>query len=151
MDQTFLSSRGIQLAVSKRFNSPLELCFFPLNNRILRPCHFSVFQEIPESAGVSLNADRCGLQKGAKKLRKIYPGKESARHAATAERSRIKRAPATLDMKLALGRPDTYLEALVTASGLKAEIDSTEWLITEVTHRFDSGGHVTDLKMGTAG
>lgn len=65
--------------------------------------------------------------------------------------SRIKRAPATLDMKLALGRADAIPEARVTVSGYKDEIDATTWLIAEVTHRLDkSGGFVTDLKMETA-
>jgi phage protein D len=92
-----------------------------------------------------------GKEEGAKKLRKIYPDEASAKRAAIAERDRIKRAPATLDMKLALGRADAIPEARVTVSGYKDEIDATTWLISEVTHRLDkSGGFVTDLKMETA-
>lgn len=92
-----------------------------------------------------------GEQDGAKKLRKVYPDEASARRAAVAERDRLKRAPATLDLTLPLGRPDAMPEARVTVSGYKDQIDATSWLITEVTHRFDkSGGYQGSLKMETA-
>lgn len=92
-----------------------------------------------------------GKADGAKKLRKVYPDEASARRAAIAERDRLKRAPAMLDVKLALGRPDAYPEARAMASGFKDEIDATTWLIAEVTHRLDnSGGFGTDLRMETA-
>jgi phage protein D len=93
-----------------------------------------------------------GKAEGAKTLRKTYPDEASARRAATAEHTRLKRAPATLDMRLALGRPDAIPEARVTLTGFKPEIDATPWLITEVTHRLDNtGGFITELKMETAG
>ncbi|MDG2513215.1 contractile injection system protein, VgrG/Pvc8 family [Sphingobium yanoikuyae] len=41
-----------------------------------------------------------GKEDGAKKLRKVYPDEASAKRAAIAERDRLKRAPATFDMKL---------------------------------------------------
>jgi phage protein D len=86
--------------------------------------------------------------KAAKTLRKVYPDAASAQRAATAEHTRLKRAPATLDMRLALGRPDAIPEARVTVTGFKPEIDATPWLITETTHRLDNaGGFITDLKM----
>ncbi|WP_121120071.1 contractile injection system protein, VgrG/Pvc8 family [Croceibacterium ferulae] len=93
-----------------------------------------------------------GAADGAKRLRRVYPDEASARRAAEAERARLARAPATLDMQLTLGRPDAFPEARVTASGFKPEIDATTWLISEVTHRLDkSGGFRTDLRMETAG
>ncbi|GMM59973.1 contractile injection system protein, VgrG/Pvc8 family [Novosphingobium pituita] len=89
-----------------------------------------------------------GKAEGAKTLRKTYPDEASARRAATAEHTRLKRAPATLDMRLALGRPDAIPEARVTLTGFKPEIDATPWLITEVTHRLDNAdGFITELKM----
>lgn len=92
-----------------------------------------------------------GEAKGAKRLRKIYPDEASARRAATAERDRLKRAPATLDLKLSLGRADAGPETRVTVRGYKDEIDATTWLIAEATHRLDkAGGFVTDLRMETA-
>lgn len=92
-----------------------------------------------------------GKEDGAKKLRKVYPDEASAKRAAISERDRLKRAPATLDMRLALGRADAMPEARVTVTGFKADIDGTTWLISEVSHRLDkSGGFRTELKMETA-
>ncbi|UXC90115.1 contractile injection system protein, VgrG/Pvc8 family [Sphingobium sp. RSMS] len=92
-----------------------------------------------------------GKADGAKKLRKVYPDEASAKRAAIAERDRLKRAPATFDMKLALGRADAVPEARVKVSGYKDEIDAATWLISEVTHRIDKvGGFTTDVKMETA-
>jgi phage protein D len=92
-----------------------------------------------------------GQADGAKKLRKVWPDETSARRAAHAEHSRLQRAPATLDIELALGRADAYPECRVTASGFKQEIDATTWLITEVTHRLDNrDGFRTGLKLETA-
>lgn len=92
-----------------------------------------------------------GKADGAKKLRKVHPDKASAERAATAERNRLKRAPATFDMKLALGRADLIPEARATVSGFKALIDADTWLVSEVTHRLDkAGGFTTDIKMETA-
>lgn len=92
-----------------------------------------------------------GKAEGAKKLRKIHPDEASAKRAAVAERDRLKRAPATFDMKLALGRADAIPEARVKVSGYKDVIDAATWLISEVTHRLDkAGGFTTDIKMETA-
>jgi hypothetical protein len=92
-----------------------------------------------------------GKADGAKKLRKVHPDEASAKRAATAERDRLKRAPATFEMKLALGRADVIPEARASISGFKDAIDATTWLVSEVTHRLDkSGGFMTDLKMETA-
>lgn len=92
-----------------------------------------------------------GKADGAKKLRKIHPDEASAKRAALAERDRLKRAPATFDMKLALGRADAIPEIRVKVSGYKDEIDATTWLISEATHRLDkAGGFVTEVKMETA-
>lgn len=89
-----------------------------------------------------------GKADGAKKLRKVYPDEASAKRAAAAETARLKRAPETFDMTLALGRADAYPEARVTVRGFKAGIDGTTWLISEVTHRLDKGGGFrTDLRM----
>lgn len=91
-----------------------------------------------------------GKEEGAKKLRKTYPDEASARRAAIAESDRLKRAPGTFDMRLALGRPDIYAELRANVSGFKAGIDGT-WLISEVTHSLDKGGgFATALKMETA-
>lgn len=92
-----------------------------------------------------------GKAEGAKKLRKVYSDEASAKRAATAETARLKRAPATFDMTLALGRADAYPEARVTVSGFKDVVDNATWVLSEVVHRLDkSGGFQTDVRMETA-
>jgi len=92
-----------------------------------------------------------GKADGSKKLRKVHPDEASAKRAATAERDRLKRAPATFDMKLALGRAELIPEARAKVVGFKDVIDGTTWLVSEVTHRLDKGGgFTTDIKMETA-
>lgn len=104
-----------------------------------------------DKKGAARKTFTVGKADGAKKLRKIYPDEASAKRAAIAERDRLKRAPATLDMKLALGRADAIPEARVTVSGYKDEIDATTWLISEVTHGLDkAGGFATEIRMETA-
>jgi phage protein D len=89
-----------------------------------------------------------GKAEGAKKLRKVYSDEASARRAAAAETARLKRAPATFDMTLALGRPDAYPEARAEVVGFKPAIDGTTWLVSEVTHRLDkSGGFISEVRM----
>jgi phage protein D len=89
-----------------------------------------------------------GNAAGAKRLRKVHQDKASAERAATAERDRLKRAPATFDMKLALGRADLIPEARAKVIGFKDVIDATTWLVSEVTHRLDkAGGFSTEIKM----
>lgn len=92
-----------------------------------------------------------GEKQGAKRLRRTFASEAEAKRAALAERDRLKRSPATLDLQLAFGRPDAYPEQRVKVSGFKPEIDAATWLITEVSHRLDSnGGFTTDLRMETA-
>jgi len=91
-----------------------------------------------------------GEKDGAKRLRKTFADETSARRAATAEQARLKRAPATLDMRLALGRADIYVDLHAAVTGIKIGIDGL-WLIKEVTHDLDNGGgFATSLKMETA-
>lgn len=91
-----------------------------------------------------------GKADGAKRLRKVHPDEASARRAAQAERDRLKRAPETLDLSAALGRPSAYPETRVKVTGFKPDIDATSWLVAEVTHRLDkNGGFVSDLRMET--
>lgn len=88
-----------------------------------------------------------GKADGAKRLRKTYPDEATAKRAATAEHDRLQRAPATLDMSLALGRADVIPELRADVGGIKAGIDGM-WLISEVTHRLDkSDGFFTTIKL----
>lgn len=80
-----------------------------------------------------------GEAEGAKRLQRTYPTEAEARRAASAERTRAGRQPRSLDLTLAYGRADLFLECKVTVSGYKAEIDAATWLIAEVTHTMGNG------------
>lgn len=82
-----------------------------------------------------------------RKLSRTYATEAAAKAAAKAEHSRAARLPVKLSFNLALGRSDLYPERRLTASGFKAEIDATKWLIAEVSHRLGNGGFTTSLQM----
>lgn len=90
-----------------------------------------------------------GKAEGAKRLSRVYTSEAEARRAAEAEGKRSVRQAATLDLTLALGRANLYPEQRVTASGFKAEIDATKWLIAEVMHDLNDQGYGTRLKLET--
>lgn len=92
-----------------------------------------------------------GASGSAKELRHTYATEAEANEAATAEWGRIQRGAATLSLTLALGRPDLQPEAPVTVTGFKPEIDGTDWVITQVSHRFGGGGFSTALELETKG
>jgi hypothetical protein len=91
-----------------------------------------------------------GEEKGARKLSRTYATEADARAAAQAARKRAKRAPATFDYTLALGRADLAPEQKVTVQGFKGEIDGTAWLISEVAHSLGDRGFATALKLERA-
>jgi len=99
---------------------------------------------------------RTGVLVGApdneKKLQATYATAEEARQHATAEYKRMERGTARLHYCLALGRADIYPEQTVTVTGFKPEIDSAEWLVSEVIHSINgSGGFVTEVDLELLG
>jgi phage protein D len=88
-----------------------------------------------------------GEEKGARKLSRTYASEADARAAAEASQKRARRAPATFDYTLALGRADLAPEQKVTVQGFKAEIDGTGWLTSEVAHSLGDRGFSTSLKL----
>lgn len=90
-----------------------------------------------------------GSRENARRLGRIYATEKSAQNAVDAEFARLERGKAEFSLNLAVGRPDLYPERKVTVSGFKAEIDSTEWLISEVRHTLDNGLR-TSLQMELA-
>lgn len=82
-----------------------------------------------------------------RKLARVYPNEAAAHRASQAEAKRSGRAPRKLDLDLALARLDLFPEQRVTASGFKAEIDATNWLIAEVTHDLRGSGFTTAVQL----
>jgi phage protein D len=88
-----------------------------------------------------------GKSEGAKKLARIYGTKADANAAATAAHGRAQREPVSLDLSLALGRPDISPEQNTTVAGYKAEIDAFGWIVGEVSHSLDDRGYATKIKL----
>ncbi|HET9511391.1 MAG TPA: hypothetical protein VFO80_09600 [Sphingomonas sp.] len=88
-----------------------------------------------------------GQADGAKKLSRVYGSEEDAQRAANAAHSRGQREPLSLDLTLALGRPDVSPEQRATVSGFKPEIDAVAWIVGEVSHSLGDRGYSTKLKL----
>ena len=87
-----------------------------------------------------------------KRLRRVYATEADARAAVAAEHARTLRQEFTLDLDLALGRPDLFPERQVALTGWKPEIVAHDWLIAEATHSLDGrGGIATRLRLETPG
>jgi len=91
-----------------------------------------------------------GNVEGAKKLSQVYGREEDASDAASAAHSRSQREPVSLDLNLALGRPDISPEQKTTVVGYKAEIDEVAWIVGEVSHSLGDRGYATKVKLETA-
>ncbi|TPG14379.1 contractile injection system protein, VgrG/Pvc8 family [Sphingomonas oligophenolica] len=92
--------------------------------------------------------EKVGTGRGkTRRLSRTYPSKEAASTAARAEHTRAGRQPVTLDLTLALGDPALAPEQRVTATGYKAAIDATSWLVSEVAHAINDRGFATKLKL----
>ena len=75
-----------------------------------------------------------------KTLRHLYATESGAWSGARGAFKKIQRGVAEFSITLAVGRPDLYPETPAVVKGFKPEIDAEAWLITEVSHKIDSGG-----------
>ncbi|MES3098864.1 contractile injection system protein, VgrG/Pvc8 family [Sphingomonas faeni] len=91
-----------------------------------------------------------GKAEGAKSLSRVYANETDAQTAANAANGRAGREPVSLSLTLALGRPDIHPETKATVTGFKAAINTTAWLVAEVTHSFGDRGYTTGLKLEAA-
>lgn len=82
----------------------------------------------------------------AKTLRHVYASKANAQRAARAEWRRLQRGVATFNITLAKGRPELFPEIPTTVRGFKPQIDSTDWIISKVTHNLNDNGLGTVLE-----
>ncbi|WP_454886151.1 contractile injection system protein, VgrG/Pvc8 family [Sphingomonas oryzagri] len=92
-----------------------------------------------------------GASKGThKRLHRTYATKADAQAATGAEWQRIQRGESTLDLALALGRPDLFPDRRLSLSGFPAPIPVDGWLISEATHTLGGDdGLRTALKLET--
>lgn len=81
-----------------------------------------------------------------KTLRHLYATESGAWSGARGAFKKIQRGVAEFSIKLAVGRPDLYPETPAVVKGFKPEIDAEAWLITEVSHKIDSGGYTANIQ-----
>lgn len=81
-----------------------------------------------------------------KSLRITYESEARAITAAKSAFDKLKRGVASFSITLANGVPDLIPETPVRLSGFKAGIDSSEWLITRVTHNISDGGFTSQIE-----
>lgn len=81
-----------------------------------------------------------------KTLRHLYATESGAWSGARGAFKKIQRGVAEFSITLAVGRPDIYPETPAVVKGFKPEIDAEAWLITEVSHKIDSGGYTASIQ-----
>lgn len=81
-----------------------------------------------------------------KTLRHLYATESGAWSGARGAFKKIQRGVAEFSITLAVGRPDLYPETPAVVKGFKPEIDAEAWLITEVSHKIDSGGYTASIQ-----
>ena len=82
-----------------------------------------------------------------KRLKDTYGSQADAMAAARAEMNRIARGAATLELTLALGRPELMPQTPVTVRGFKSDIDGTSWLVVKTHHHLGEGGLTTRVEL----
>lgn len=90
-----------------------------------------------------------GTEEREKKLKDTYASEADALAAAKAEQQRVERGKATMELTLALGRPELAPQTEVQARGFKPEIDATPWLVVKLTHSLGDGGLTTRMELET--
>ncbi|AJA72953.1 TPA: phage late control D family protein [Mannheimia haemolytica] len=78
-----------------------------------------------------------------KTLPHTYISQQSAINACKNHFAKLERGVATFSLTLAEGNAELIPELPVQVSGFKAEIDSNEWIISQVTHSLNKGGGFT--------
>lgn len=85
---------------------------------------------------------------GIKTLRHTYATEQSAINAAKRTFDKLQRGVATFSLNLAVGNAELMSEMPVTVTGFKSEIDSSEWIISQVTHNVNKdNGFTTALEL----
>lgn len=90
-----------------------------------------------------------GTSEREKKLKDTYATEADALAAAKAELQRVERGKATLELTLALGRPELAPQTEVQAIGFKPQIDGTPWVVVKLTHSLGDGGLTTRIELET--
>nr|WP_236824084.1 contractile injection system protein, VgrG/Pvc8 family [Bisgaardia hudsonensis] len=95
---------------------------------------------IVQSEPIETNANKI------KSLRHTYKTEASALNGAVATFKKMQRGVATFTMTLAFGNPELMPELPATIKGIKKEIDSTDWIISKVTHNLSDNGYTSAVE-----
>ncbi|KGQ36823.1 phage late control D family protein [Gallibacterium genomosp. 1] len=79
-------------------------------------------------------------------LRNTYTSEKRAINSAKAAFNKMKHGVASFSLTLAYGRPELIPELPVTVQGFKGMIDSSEWIISKVTHNIDKDGYISQVE-----
>ena len=90
-----------------------------------------------------------GTGEREKKLKDTYATEADALAAAKAEQQRVERGKATMELTLAIGRPELMPQTPVVLRGFKDVIDATDWLVVKLTHTLGDNGLTTRLELET--
>lgn len=90
-----------------------------------------------------------GEEENEKRLKDTYGSEADAMAAARAERGRIERGKATMELTLAIGRPELMPQTPVVLRGFKDVIDDTPWLVVKLTHTLEDNGLTTRIELET--
>lgn len=83
-----------------------------------------------------------------KTLRHTYATQQSALNACKRNFEKLQRGLATFSLSLAEGNAELMPEMTVSVAGFKAQIDSNDWLITQVTHSLNAdSGFTSQVEM----
>lgn len=98
------------------------------------------YLQIHQTKPVESDADQI------KTLRHTYKTEQSALQACQREFGRLQRGVARFSLNLAIGNAELMPELPVQVMGFKPQIDSTEWIITQVTHSISGGGFTSAIE-----
>ena len=90
-----------------------------------------------------------GTEDNEKRLKDTYGSEADALAAARAERGRIERGKATMELTMAIGRPDLMPQTPVDLRGYKEVIDDTPWLAVKLTNALGDSGLTTRMELET--
>lgn len=82
-----------------------------------------------------------------KTIRHVYKYEGQAINGAKAMFDKLQRGIATFSIQLALGNPELMPERPATLSGFKDEIDSTDWIISKVSHQLSNSGFTSSVEL----
>ncbi len=92
-----------------------------------------------------------GSEEDEKRLKDTYGSEADAMAAARSEQQRVERGKATMELTLAIGRPELMPQTPVTVAGFKPEIDGSDWLVKTVEHALGDSGFTTSLELELQG